>query len=116
MSACKQCGAPVLWRKDGGRWQCYDPDGTTVHWARCSQLRFERIKREGEHFERSTSDETIEGYAFRDREGWAREQLVRIDTKPKRAPAKLGKAIKSCRQCVPAWEQCPNNCPAEFRA
>lgn len=50
MSACKECGLSVTWRKDGKTMQCFDPDGS-VHWDLCSKTRFDKIRATGKFFE-----------------------------------------------------------------
>jgi len=64
MSACKQCGASVIWKRvtnDKGReqWQCFNADGVTVHWDSCSKRRWQQVKATGQRFE----NEHESGYA-----------------------------------------------------
>jgi hypothetical protein len=103
-TACKQCGADVIWKKvtnDKGRqqWQCFNADGVTVHWDSCSKRRWQQVKATGERFE-STMES---GYA-NSVHGTKFDRL--------NAPIARGKIKRSgkCRDCVPPWELCPG-CP-----
>ena len=104
MTRCKQCGLPVNWTKVDGKWKCHNPDGED-HWDLCSKTRFERIKREGEHFK----TEFEEGYLTDLKPSGV--QYVRLTAKKATGKRK----IKVCDNCVPLWEVCPNGCPIEFR-
>lgn len=104
MSPCKQCDAPIQWVQIDGRWHCHNPDGSD-HWDRCSQLRFERIKRTGEYFETKKGDK---GY----RTPLKRSGVQYVQQTSGMIKGKRSKALGQCRQCVPAWETCPNQCPA----
>ena len=109
---CKQCGAPVRWVRIDGRWHCHNPDGGD-HWDLCSKLRFERIKREGEHFAERREYEFVEGYRYKDAEHRMREQLVRIEAKKRPAQKSVLAAIQACKQCVPPWQECLM-CPSQL--
>lgn len=106
MATCKECGSEVWWHKVGSprKIQCFNPDGT-IHWDKCSQLRFERIRRTGEHFQHKSA----EGYktAFK-------KSGVQLTME---SAGFVGPKIdeKGCKRCVPPWEHCPNNCPIEFK-
>jgi hypothetical protein len=102
MIACKQCGAPVAWKQIDGRWHCHNQDGSD-HWDRCSQLRFERIKREGEYFALKNGDKGYWTHLKNSGVQFVQQTsgLVRSSAGP----------IVECRQCVPPWEVCPNQCP-----
>lgn len=108
MSICSQCGATVLWtRVSKRRKQCYNPDGS-VHWDECSRLRFERVKRTGEHFH--GTDYTAEGDKLHT-EGYRspfKTQLVgiRLD---KLATGKDYRA-SGCDCDLPPWELCKPDC------
>ena len=115
MMACKSCGGDVVWKRDGKRWQCFNLDGS-VHWDMCSQRRFERIKATGTPFEDVRDESAVEGYRYQHETKGEREQLTRIAARKVRASTTLSARIAACRQCVPAWELCPNKCPAEIRS
>jgi hypothetical protein len=88
----------VRWSKPDGKWECHNPDGSD-HWDLCSKTRFERIKREGEHFETAA----VEGYRHPEK-----VQFVRISAKPMR-----GKQYREsgCDCGLPPWELCKPDCP-----
>lgn len=104
MSTCKQCGAPVLWVKEGSKKLCHNPDGSD-HWDLCSKLRFERIKRTGEYFQTKNGDK---GYLTPLKRSGV--QYVQ-QTSGWRKGKEYSKAA-GCKHCVPAWEVCTNQCPA----
>jgi hypothetical protein len=97
---CRECGASVIWRRSGGRWQCFNADGATIHWDSCSQRRWTQVKATGTRFE----TETEAGYA-NSIHGTKFDLLIADG--PKRE-------IPTCANCVPPWEVCPNRCPIEF--
>ena len=60
LKPCNQCGLPVRWVKEQGRWQCFNANGT-VHWDTCSKERTRRANREGRAFK----DQNGEGVRWR---------------------------------------------------
>lgn len=105
MSTCKECGAPVKWVHVRRRWQCLNPDGSD-HWDRCSQLRFERIKREGKYFETDSGDK---GYITA-----LKKSGVQLVQQSSGVIASSRGAVSACRNCVPPWEVC-ETCPNALR-
>ena len=105
---CRFCGLPVEWENVGTKrepkWQCFNPDDT-IHWDRCSQASFERVKREGEFFTGTdkTIDSTVTGYRAP-----YKTQLVSITP---RKPA-VGKRWREdgCDCGRPPWELCSPDC------
>lgn len=112
MSTCGQCGSTVVWLRDGDRKKCENPDGSD-HWDRCSQLRFERVKRTGEFFTgtRTNSEEMklhVEGYRSPFK---TQLTLIRLDKLIK------GKKWKpdGCDCGLPPWELCKPDCQHAIR-
>ncbi len=104
MGICFECGLDVEWKRDGKRLQCFNPDGS-VHWDKCSQERFERIKRTGEYFK----TDCAEGYVTPFKSAGVQYTML--------AAGPVGSIdTAGCNQCVPPWETCPNKCPIEFKA
>jgi hypothetical protein len=103
---CRQCSLPVVWRQvdiKGQRstLQCFNEDGS-VHWDRCSQTRFEKIKATGVAFDHKIS----KGY------------FTHLKSSGVQYTYEASKAIKGvnyhpsgkCNNCVPPWETC-ESCP-----
>ncbi len=113
MSACKQCGLDVVWKKDpkSGHLQCFNPDGS-VHWDRCSQARTARIKATGTPFSEKRGGLLHEGYRTPFKKSG--ELLTRYEGITIQGPK--FRTHTACHHCVLAWELCPNGCPIEFRA
>lgn len=103
MSACKQCGADVQWSKIDNRWHCHNADGSD-HWDLCSKLRWEQTKATGIRLE----DEYKAGY----RNSVHGTKFERINALVERGSNY--REDDRCKQCVPAWQDCPNNCPLSF--
>lgn len=38
MSKCKKCKSEIVWKKQGDRWYCYNPD-KSEHWDLCASIR-----------------------------------------------------------------------------
>lgn len=104
---CTQCGGRVIWRREGGKLQCFNADGATIHWDTCSKRRFERIKATGRLFEEDRAIEAVAGYKTKLKKSG--EQLFRCAAKSIRGPA--FKESGDCGQCVAPWEVCPRPCP-----
>ena len=102
MNACPQCGLPVFWRQENGKWLCRNPDGSD-HWDACSQARFERIKAEGEFF----AGPLEEGYKTRRKKSGV--QFTRLTAKDEA----IGERYKpdGCDCGLPPWELCREDCP-----
>lgn len=102
MPTCAQCGLTVRWNRVQGRWQCFNPDGS-IHWDLCSKTRFERIKREGEFFDKPAAA----GYVHPEK-----LQYTRLNAKPIR-----GKEFKpdGCDCGRPPWELCDPRCVHAIR-
>jgi hypothetical protein len=90
--------------KKNGRWFCFNPDGSD-HWDECSKRRWRRVSTEGTHFDHG------------DEKGYVHTEL---GTKlyHKSSGFKRGRDYRPsglCRNCVPAWEVCPQGCPDAFK-
>lgn len=101
MSVCKQCGSSVIWLKIEGRWYCHNESDGAEHWDTCSKVRWEQTKATGIRFDRKAAA----GYA----NSVHGTKFERLSAKVKRG--ERFKNHPSCRECVPAWEICPNQCP-----
>ena len=101
MSVCKQCGYPVIWVKIEGRWHCHNESDGADHWDLCSKVRWEKTKATGIRFD----SKAAAGYA----NSVHGTKFERLNAKVKRG-SRFKRHIL-CRECVPAWEDCPNNCP-----
>ena len=106
MIVCKSCGAEVVWKKESVRWQCYQPDGRTVHWDACSARRWDQVKMTGERFE------TAERSGYRNSVHGTKLDRISVQAKGTRPLGVIYRGDPPCRRCVPAWEVCPNGCPA----
>jgi ribosomal protein S27AE len=90
---CKQCGGPVIWEQQDGRWRCYNPD-YTEHWDTCSRNRWNRVAREGKRFERKQAT----GYVHQ-----KKEKYERISSGIKHGDRYQP---RPCPHDVPPWEDC----------
>lgn len=102
MSLCRQCGSEVSWVRCGGKLLCLNPDDETDHWDRCAALRFQRIKREGEHFKTKSE----EGYRTRLKRSGV--LFVHQVAKKRQGPKRIS---GNCRDCSPPWEDPCAECP-----
>lgn len=105
----KQVAATPVHRK---RWQCFEPDGVTVHWDTCSKRRWQQVKATGERFENERRIEhpaaLVSGYTGSVHgEKFDRIVGLRIVGARYRPPS------GQCRDCVPPWEPCLG-CPDAF--
>lgn len=97
---CGKCSGYVEWKRTGGRWFCFNPDGSD-HWDTCSKRVFAKIKREGRPIVVRDGREIAKGYAhptlgikFVSREGI-------VVTGKRYKPTKCERACK-----VPPWDEC----------
>ena len=97
MSACKQCGLPIRWEKDGERWKCLNPDGSD-HWDRCSEERTKRALREGTPFE----DRVGDGVVYNEK-----KRYMHIGCDSIRGPRYRP---DGCNCGRPPWELCATSC------
>ncbi|MDZ4254113.1 MAG: hypothetical protein U1A72_16220 [Sulfuritalea sp.] len=93
MTTCKQCGLPVSWVKEQGKWKCRNPNGSD-HWDLCSQTRTKRALREG--------------IPFKEKHGHGVRHEGRKKYMHRSAPQIVGKKYTpSCDACaIPPWETC----------
>ena len=102
MSLCKECGERVKWARDSsGSLQCYNADDESVHWDRCSQLKFERVKRTGERFEEKNSA----GYYTPFKKSGVQYTHIKAEEVTGKGPSGL------CKNCTLPWEEPCAECP-----
>lgn len=98
---CGQCGLEIKWKRNNGRWFCFNPDGTD-HWDKCSQTQYARIKAEGVKYRKQDSKGRYEaGYRHHEYGDKAVERGGTIKTGKDYRPMKH---MDGCR--IPPWENC----------
>lgn len=102
MSLCKECGSEVEWREENKGLQCFNAGTDVSHWDKCSQLKFERIKRTGEFFKETRA----EGYITEFKRSGV--QYTMQSSGVRRGKHAIS---KECGDCVPPWEVCSKPCP-----
>lgn len=105
MGICKSCGGNVDWKKDSGRWQCFNAGTEVDHWDSCSARRWKQTVATGTRFEneRQRNGDMFSGY----------EKSIhgtRLDHIEK--PMIFGKKYKpdGCDCGLPPWELCRSDC------
>lgn len=103
MTICKECGLPVYWLKQQGKWQCFNRGDNRVHWDTCSARKFSQVKRDGKFFKKTIGGNEVEGY-----KAPKRTQLTMI--RPLK-PLKGSRYTEDGCDCGrPPWELCSAKC------
>jgi len=105
MATCKSCGAAVTWKKENGRWYCFNHGTTTDHWDSCSSRRWKQTVSTGTRFEnRVNSKGQLEsGYAD-SIHGTKLDHIECLEA--------VGKDYHPdmCDCGIPPWEECKTTC------